>query len=49
MSIIYIYDENMKKSRDAAQRNQEKLVKKFADFQKLKIWKMQINKESAKF
>jgi len=37
MSIIYIYDENMKKSRDAAQRNQEKLVKKFEDFQKLKI------------
>lgn len=37
MSLIYIYDENMKKSRDAVRRNQENLVEKFADFQKLKF------------
>ena len=37
MSLIYIYDENMKKSRDAVRRNQENLLKKFTDFQKLKF------------
>ena len=37
MSLIYIYDENMKKSRDAVRRNQDNLLKKFTDFQKLKF------------
>ena len=37
MSLIYIYDENMKKSRDAVRRNQANLLKKFTDFQKLKF------------
>tara|TARA_A100000164_G_C21861875_1_gene750514 strand:+ start:364 stop:738 length:375 start_codon:yes stop_codon:yes gene_type:complete len=37
MSLIYIYDENMKKSRDAVRHNQANLLKKFTDFQKLKF------------